>query len=171
MSDVKIERVSADEERTLPVFAEVEQLMESIRRRAFELSSGHGFDPGCALDDWLEAEREICTSEAEFIESDKDYLLDVALPGFDPSDIEVTATPGELIVHARKRTDDKKESAGAKATVRWSRLGSSDVFRRIELASEIDLERISATLKNGILRIIAPKLQRPVEVVPVSEAA
>ena len=87
MADIRIEKVKAAEDRALPVFAEVEQVLDQMRLRAYELFAGRGFEEGHALDDWLAAEHEICWPAAEFVENDADFVLSMALAGFEPDDI------------------------------------------------------------------------------------
>jgi HSP20 family molecular chaperone IbpA len=176
--DIKVEKVADLKKRTLPVFKEVESLSDRIRSRAFEMFSGRGFADGHALDDWVAAEREICWPAGELVEQDKDYVLSLMLPGFEPADISVTTTPREVIVHAKTKTERKGEEEakkGAKEKLCWSEFRSNDVYRRVELAKDIDVQTVSASLKNGILKIVAAKAemktQKPLQVIPVSSAA
>jgi len=177
MADIKVEKVVDPRMRTLPVFKEVESLLDRVRTKAFEMFSRRGFGDGHALDDWLAAEREICWPAGELVEKDKDYALSVALPGFEPTDITVTATPREVIVHAKSKTERKGEEEGKKGEkkVCWSEFRSNDVYRRVELAKDIDVQSVTASLNNGILKVIATKVEtkaeKPTRVVPISSAA
>jgi HSP20 family molecular chaperone IbpA len=177
MTDIKVEKVADPTKRTLPVFKEVESLLERIRRRAFQMSSGRGFGDGHALDDWLAAEREICWPAGELVEEENKYVLSLTLPGFEPADISVTATPCEIIVHAQAKTERKGEEGAKKGEgkVCWSEFRSNDVYRRIELAKAIDVQSVSASLKNGVLKLVATKAEkkaeRPAHVIPISSAA
>jgi len=169
MSDIKVQKVADPEKQTLPVFKEMESVLEHIRARAFDLFSGRGFGHGHALDDWLAAEREICWPTGELVEEDKAYTLSVALPGFEPADISITATPHELIVHAKSKAESKKEEEAKK--VCWSEFRSNDVYRQIELPKNIDVQSVSASLNNGLLKIVATKAEKPTRVVPITSAA
>jgi len=101
MAEVKVQRIaSSSEKSSLPIFKEMDQVVESIRARAFELFARRGFGGGHELEDWLAAEREICWPVSELVEQERAFTLDVALPGFEAGDIAVTASPNELIVHA-----------------------------------------------------------------------
>jgi hypothetical protein len=55
-SGITGQTIPAVEERVLPIFKETERIIARIRRRAVDLSSGRGFQPGWALNDWLMAE-------------------------------------------------------------------------------------------------------------------
>jgi len=72
----------------------------------------------------------------------------------------VTATPIEVIVHAAT----KKEKSTQDVNVLWTEFGSNDVYRRFEVANPIDVDRVTAMLENGILRINAPETAKPMEV-------
>ena len=172
MLDIKVQKVVDPEKQTLPVFKEMESVLERIRARAFDLFSGRGFGHGHALDDWLAAEREICWPTGELVEQDKAYTLSVALPGFEPSDISVTAAPRELIVHAKSKVESKKEEEAKKGgKVCWSEFRSNDVYRQLELPKNIDVQSVSASLQNGLLKIVATKAEKPTRVVPITAAA
>jgi len=153
MSEIMVRKVLDLDDRSLPVFAEIDRVMESISRRARELFALHGGSEGRALDDWLQAEREICWPAAELVERDKQFDLRIALPGYEPHDIELTATPRELIVHGHLRREHKEKTGD----VRWSEFRSSDVYRRIELPAGIDVGHVKATLKQGMLTVVAAK--------------
>jgi HSP20 family protein len=171
MSDITVQKVPKVEERASPVFKETEEIMARIRRRAFDLSSRRGFGVGRALDDWLAAEREICWPAGELSERDKDFVLSVALAGFKPGDIAVTATPRELIVHARTKTERSEEANKQEGEIRWSEFRSNDVYRRVELPKDIDVDKVSASLTNGLLKIVAAKAGTSIRAVPVAAAA
>lgn len=172
MTDINVARV-AEEGRTLPVFKEMESLLDRIRARAFEMFSVRGSGDGHALDDWLAAEREICWPAGELVEQDKDFVLSLALSGFAPADVSVTATPREIIVHAKTKVERKGEETATK--VCWSEFRSNDVYRRVEFAKDIDVQSVSASLENGMLKVVAPKAQtkaqKPARVVPIASAA
>ncbi len=169
--DIKVQKVAdTGKKLTLPMFKEMETVMNRIRARAFELFSGRGFGDGHALDDWLAAEREICWPAAELVEEEKAYTLTVAVPGFAPADISVAAAPHELIVHAKSKTEAKKEQEPKKGEkVCWSEFRGNDVYRQIELPRDIDPESVTASLDNGLLKIVATK--KPARVVPITAAA
>ncbi len=153
MSDVEITRLNGDE-RTLPVFAELEKRLDAVRERAFSLFAGRGRRAGSDLEDWVKAERELFGwSPGELKERDGEYEMDVTLPGFKAAEVELTATPSELIVHAQTKSETKGETD----RVIWSEFGSSEVFRRFTLPTPVQSERIAAELKNGVLKVHAPK--------------
>jgi HSP20 family molecular chaperone IbpA len=161
MGEVNIQKVAKADDRQLPIFEEAEQMMQRIRERAFSVFAGHGAGSGDALSDWLTAEHELCGAASELVEQDHSYGLNVALPGFQPKDISVTATPRELIVSAKTEATrgDKTKEKGLR--VCWSEFRSSDAYRRVELPADIQVAKVTANFENGLLKINAPKAQKP----------
>ncbi|MDX1517639.1 MAG: Hsp20 family protein [Woeseiaceae bacterium] len=155
MSKPEIQKVTARDERKLPIFDELEDIADRIRVRAFNLFKGRGAATGHDVDDWLTAEREICWPAAELVEEDDEFEVRIALAGFEAEDITVTATPDELIVKASRTESDKSDDKDAE--VLWSEFRSNEVYRRIALPSPIDVDKIDAELKRGMLEIEAPK--------------
>jgi HSP20 family protein len=153
MAELNVQKVPATDDRSLPIFAEFDALADRIRLQAYKLFAHRGGAEGHALDDWLAAEHEICWPAARLAEGDAALTLEVALAGFEPSDITVTATPREVIVKAVH----KLEKTGQEAKLRWSEFRSNDVYRRVELPVDVDVAKVTANLKSGLLTIVAPK--------------
>jgi HSP20 family protein len=147
------------------IFEEIGKRLEHVRRRAFGLFEQRGCELGHALDDWLKAEHEVLGwPAAELAEKDMTYEVKITLPGFEPKEVQVSATPSEIIVHAATKHEKKIE----KENVLWTEFGSNDVYRRFELPEPIDLDKMSAGLDNGMLHIVAEKATKirpkPIEV-------
>jgi HSP20 family molecular chaperone IbpA len=174
MSDVPVQKVAKASERTLPIFQEVEAILERIRERAFSFAARRGFHGGRDLDDWLAAERIEGWLASELTEQDGTMRLSVALPGYEPKDITVTAAPGEIIVKACRRTERSDKPGAANARVHWSEFSAEDVYRRVELPQQIDVAKCTAQLDNGMLIIEAPRsvaAPAPPLTVPISSAS
>lgn len=161
MSKVTVHRSPSADDRTLPVFAEIDELMDRIRERAYSLFRERGEGEGRELDDWLRAESEFCWPAAELEEEDDEFELKMALAGFEPSDVSLTATPRELIVKARRESESEgpAEQEDEPSEIRWSEFRRNNVYRRIELPTEIDVGKVKAKLKNGLLEVQAPKAE------------
>ena len=127
---------------------------DEIRQRAFSRFERRGQTNDGDLDDWLAAEREVVWSpSSELIEGEKDFQARVALAGFDPNDIEVTAAPEALIIEAEKtHTHDAKEG-----NVHFCEFSGQKLLRRIALPAAIDIDKVTASLDNGMLLVNAPK--------------
>ncbi len=161
MPQVVITKVNDSEKKTLPVFGEIAKRLQGVQRRAFDLFEKRGRDLGHELEDWFNAEHELFGwPAAELTEKNGAYELEMTLPGFDAKDVEVTATPNEVIVHAAT----EKEKKTQKDKVLWTEFGSNDVYRRFDVPNAINVDQVTAKLDNGILRVNAPKIAKPKEV-------
>jgi HSP20 family molecular chaperone IbpA len=133
MSRLNVKKIPVPSDRGLPIFEEFDRLADRIRVEAYNLFTGRGAIEGHDLDDWLAAERGLCGPDVEVAEQKAEFVLNLALDGFDPVDIEVTATPREILIKGEH------------------------VLRRVELPAAVEVDRITAKLQNGVLKIVAPK--------------
>lgn len=160
MPQVAITKVNNAETKTLPVFEEVAKRLEAVERRAFELFEKRGRELGHELEDWVKAEHELLGwPAAELAEKNGAYELEITLPGFEAKEVEVTASPSEVIIHAASEREKKTQ----KENVLWTEFGSSDVYRRFEVPNAINVDQVTAKLDNGILKVSAPKVAKPKE--------
>jgi len=154
MANVAVQKIANKTAEPLPVFKDIEKQFEDVRRKAFELFEKRGREFGHELEDWLKAEHEVLGwPAAELTEADSKYELALTLPGYEPKDIEVTATPSEIIVHAKVEEHKKEE----KEECLWTEFRSNDVYRRFDLPEAIDVEKTKANLDKGMLHITAAK--------------
>lgn len=154
MAQIEIDTVADTDDRSLPVFTEMNQWMERVRERAFDLFAERGFQDGRDLEDWLLAESQVCSSAAELIERDDDFVLTVALAGFSRADVKITASPREIVIKASRK---KKSSQNDKDKVHWSEFHTAEVYRRVSLPGAIRVDDISTKFSNGMLTINTPK--------------
>ena len=121
------------------------ELTEQIRQLAFRLFESRGGGEGRALDDWLEAEREmILAPQSEVIQRDGKFEIRMPAEGYKPGEIHVTALPGSLVVRAAS-----EHKAGQKI-----------LLQTIDFPQPIDAERTTARLDKGILYVTAVR-QKP----------
>ena len=173
LTNLAVKKVSDAKQRTEPVFAMADAMLQSIRTRAYELFSQRGFDHGFALEDWLRAEHEISWPAAELVEEDQAYQLTVELRGYTAGEIEVTVTPQEIIVSAvSEKKGAAKPQEPAKGTVGWSEFRRNQVCRRVEVASTIDTNQVTASFEDGLLTVKAAKQGKAEKkIVPMAAAA
>jgi len=161
MSQIAVTKANDSEKQTLPVFEAIAKRVAAIQRRAFDLFEKRGRELGHDLEDWLKAEHDLLGwPAAELTEKDGAYQMEIALPGFAAKDVEVTATPNEIIVHAATKEEKKTE----KENVLWTEFGSNDVYRCFGVPNPINVEKVAANLDDGLLRITAPKAQEPKQI-------
>ena len=132
----------------------VADIKKRIAQRAYELFAWSGFTDGHDLDDWLVAESEVVGKmPVELKETDKELRVTAGLPGFNEKDIEIRVEPRRLFITAER--EEKSEEKQRGETVYSER--SNEVFRTINLPTEIDPEKAKATLHKGELEITMPK--------------
>jgi HSP20 family molecular chaperone IbpA len=154
MSTVSIERIRHLNGEKPPVFDQLEKAIEKIQQRAFSLFEQRGERPGLDLEDWLLAEHEVLgTSLAELVESDKEWKLKVAVPGVEPKDVTVTATPESVILQANW----SHRHSEANGEIRFCEFSREALCRQFGLSSSIDVNSVSASLDKGVLHVVATK--------------
>src|SRR5262245_4675623 len=132
---------------------EIERLNEIITRRAFEIFQNRGGEPGLDLDNWLTAEKELVWKPAiEMSEKDNAIMLSMAVPGVDPKEIQIEATPDDLCVKAETQHEHREEAGSIYAC----EFQSGRMFRLIHFPKRINPEKVKAEVKNGMLSIRAP---------------
>lgn len=94
---------------------------------------------------------------ADVYETPEEVILSVELPGVQLDDVHLEALDGKLRVSGVRRAE---EGVPARQFVRMERIYGS-FSRDFSVPATIDSSRIKATLKAGILRVTAPKLDRP----------
>lgn len=140
------------------IFERIEELHNSIARRAFELFEGKGRWPGRELDDWLRAESEMLhPMHLELTESDNHLTVRAEVPGFNAKDLEINVEPRRLTVTGKRETKDETK----KGKTIYSELCASEILRAVDLPAEVDTSNVSATLKDGILNIKMAKTMAP----------
>lgn len=89
-------------------------------------------------------------------ETDKQYLIDVEVPGIDKKDIELNVDNNTLVISG-ERTFEKKEE-----DKHYHRVESSygNFSRSFTLPDNVESESIQATYNNGILHITIEKSEQ-----------
>lgn len=92
--------------------------------------------------------------QSDVVETDEAVEVTIELPGIDEKDIDLTLGPGVLTVKGEKKIERKDEKKGYHLSER--RYGS---FQRvIGLPDGVDREAASAEFRNGVLKVVLPKL-------------
>ncbi len=88
-------------------------------------------------------------------ETEKEISLELELPGFNKSDIEVSVENDQLIITANKK--EEKEVKDKKWLKREISKGHYE--RRISLPDNVNVDKIAAETKDGILSVTIPKVE------------
>ncbi len=130
------------------------KLTDQISRRAYEIFEENGKVFGRDLEDWFKAESEILPPLQLRIKEKEDFLtIEAETPGFSARDLEVSLEPWRLTLSGKKDTKDEQK----KGQTTYQEQSTNELLRVIDLPSEIDSTRATATLKNGLLEIKLPK--------------
>lgn len=138
-------------------FDRMQQVYDSIARRAFEIFEGNGRWNGNSVSDWLQAESEILHPvHLEIAESDEALTVRAEVPGFTAKDIDVQIDGRRLTISGKH--ESRQETTKGKTI--YSEQCAEEVFRSVELPSDVDASKINAILKDGVLNIDLPKAQQ-----------
>lgn len=145
------------------LFARMNEICDSISRRAFELFESNGRIFGRELDDWFQAERELLHPvHINITESDQSLEVQAEVPGFSEKELEIGLEPRKLTITGKRET--KKEEKKGKTL--YSEQASDKILRIMSLPAEVQPDKASATLKNGVLTLMMPKAAKA-QIVPI----
>ena len=95
------------------------------------------------------------TFRLDVIDRDKEFLVRGELPGVEKDDVEVTISGLRLMIEAEREFEEVDE----KEEFYRHELGYGKFMRTIALPEEVDVEKIHAELKDGILEVTLPKIR------------
>jgi HSP20 family molecular chaperone IbpA len=135
----------------------MDEVFNNITKRAFEIFKGNGRIFGHELDDWLKAEREFLHPvHIQLAESGDSFDVKAEVPGFDEKDLEINVEPRRVTISGKRETS-KEEKKGKSV---YSESGCDQVLRVVDLPAEVETDKVTATLKNGVLALTMPKVAK-----------
>jgi HSP20 family protein len=175
LGDIKIQ--SNEEEKTMksqqgiqptkqqapasPIFVEAEKLFEqmkefsqSVARRAYGYFEARGREFGHDLEDWVRAESELMRRvSVEVKETDGQITVRAEVPGFAADEIKIGVEPQRLVISgkSKKTTEEKKEQT------LLSEFRPNQFCRELRLHAEVEPDKTTAVLKDGILELVFAK--------------
>jgi HSP20 family molecular chaperone IbpA len=167
MSAIAVQRASTPNALTHRLYDYLNELYRKISKRAFTIFEENGHGHGHDLDHWLKAEAEfLCPAPLEVLETDSEVTVRAEVPGFTEKELEIIAEPTQLFIigKAEKMIDQTKKKKV------YSEITSRGVFRCIALPTKIDSEKVTASLKNGVLEVSLQKME-PAKKIPVTAKA
>jgi len=146
----------------------MEHLYDTISRRAFELYEKDGRVDGHDLRHWLEAERELLHPvHMKLEETEGEFVVQAELPGFTASDVEVSVEPRRVIITGKRESKEENKQGDAVYVEQCS----DEIFRTMDLPAEVNVMKVTATLKDGVLNIQLPKAAATKPTIVEPEAA
>ena len=154
---ITVTRIDDPDEASSIVEEITERRLRDIRCRAWDYFERRGQMVGNDWEDWLLAERELLWKpRAEMFENASAIVLRVAVPGFHPSDLQITATPRAVLIHAAETHCHN----GLESRLHFCEFGQQ-LFRRFDLPKPVVPKKVFATLDKGILEIVATLARQP----------
>jgi len=131
------------------------EIKDLIARRAYELFEAGGFEHSHDREDWLRAESEILLNvPVDITEGETEFTVHADVSEFGGKDLEVQVASRCLCISGRH--EEASEETQQKAVP--SQRHSKRIFRLLELPSEIDPDRLKATVRDGLLEIKLSKI-------------
>lgn len=108
--------------------------------------------------DWLVERRNTTAPAVNIIENDDEYKIEVAAPGMTREDFKVHINEdNELIISMEKRSEEKDEEKRHKGTYLRREFSYTQFQQSLLLPDNIEREKISARVENGVMTIDIPK--------------
>lgn len=93
------------------------------------------------------------TPRVDLVETNEAFVLYADVPGVKPEDLDIRFENGELTLHARCAPTP------APRKVLAAEYGVGDYYRAFSLGQQVDGEKASAELKQGVLTLRLPKAE------------
>jgi HSP20 family molecular chaperone IbpA len=127
----------------------------AVARRAYELFQARGSQHGHDCEDWVRAESELLTPiPATIIDRDGAVTVRAELCGLMGKDVEVLAEPRHLIVRPGKQTSNQDKGRAV-----FQGEMSAEMFRVLDLPSEVDPHNMKATIEKEVLEVTLAKVR------------
>jgi len=97
-------------------------------------------------------------------ETEKDYRIELLLPGFPKEDVQINYHKNLLTIKVEKaETENKNEE------FKYARreFGSFNFEKNFKVPESVDTEKIAAKFENGVLNLVLPKKEEALEKAPV----
>ena len=117
---------------------EIDRLFEDFARDAY---------------DWPSYPTRELTPRTDVVESDKAIEITAELPGLEEKDVEVTFVDGVLTVSGEKKAEKEEKDKNYRLFER----SYGSFSRSLELPNGVDVDAITASISNGLLKVTVPK--------------
>ena len=88
-------------------------------------------------------------------EDKQQYVIEAALPGFTPEELQITAVGEMLTITAAKKSEEKVE----KGTYMRHERHEGEMSRTFTFPTFVDAEKVQATFEHGVLKLSIPKTE------------
>jgi HSP20 family protein len=105
---------------------------------------------------WPLLEDEVQPLALDVYETDEDLVVETALPGINPEDVDVSIVGNRLTIKGEARHEEEKEEKG-RYHYRERRYGAFQ--RAIPLPVEVNADETEAVFEHGVLKLSLPKVE------------
>lgn len=98
--------------------------------------------------------RQLYTPAVDIFENETSFILYADVPGADEQSVDITLEKDVLTINAKV---NEEIPAGSK--LRYAEYGVGDYRRSFTLGDRIDRDKIEATVKNGVLKLVLPRIE------------
>jgi HSP20 family protein len=135
----------------------VNNLFQTVANRAYQIFEGNGRTFGHDIDDWFKAEMELFHPvHVEITQSGEQLEVKAEVPGFNEKEVEVSVEPRRLTITGKRETNTEEK----KGKMVYQESCSNQILRVVNLPMAVDADKVTANLKNGILRLTMPKASK-----------
>ena len=110
------------------------------------------FETGAAR---RKAGKETWSPSLDVSETKSDLIVKTELPGIDPKDIDISLSEGILTIKGEKKQEKEEKESDYHVVER----SYGSFTRMVRLPKDVKSDKISASYKNGILKITLPKTE------------
>lgn len=130
----------------------LDHVTEQIAKRAFRLFEERDRKNGNDLNDWFQAEAELLTPvPVKLIDAHNELCIKAEVTGFTADELAFSLDKNTLTIQGSRKiyTGRGADRDGSESTMM--------ICQKITLPFEVIPEKAEATLRNGMLKIVAPK--------------
>jgi HSP20 family molecular chaperone IbpA len=136
------------------ILGRVQQTLDVLARRAYEIFESKGRPAGRDLEDWLRAEMELLhPARIEISGTPRGLSVRAEVAGFRPSELHVCVEPRRVTIVGERRPAEKRAAGKAIYVERRS----ERILRFVDLPIAVDAARATAVLKAGVCEITLPR--------------
>ena len=107
--------------------------------------------------DWM-VKANVTAPAINVIENEKDYKVEVAAPGMSKEDFNISlGDNNELVISMEKKNESGEKDKDGKRYLRRE-FSYSKFQQAFDLPDNVDVEKINASMNNGVLTIELPKV-------------
>ncbi|MCX6599677.1 MAG: Hsp20 family protein [Acidobacteria bacterium] len=163
----RIEIVKRTDPKHGPLFEFFDGALQRIRDRAHQLFEHRGGEHDQDWGDWFQAQHDLFHVPAgELVETETDYTMTIAVPGFSAAQLNVAVDPNMLTVHGEAETNTRETEAGEHEL--YSEFDHRALFRQVELPTAVAPDDVRAYLQDGLLVVHLPKAKATTVELPVA---